>query len=94
MKRANNTSDSKLVLKPMFATRLYKSVTEVVEKCRLRLKDWTVEDIGSNNKRVLIQFNVFPSHFKGTKSFFQSSFIVYAWFYLSFFTLEIQQEVR
>ena len=42
-------------------------------KYRLRSKDGTIEDVGTNDKRFLIQLNGLPSGFKGTRSFLKAA---------------------
>ena len=69
MKRYNNTFDSKLVPVPAFASSFRESVTDVSGKYRLISKDGTVEVVGTNDKRILIQLNRLTSGFKNIRSF-------------------------
>ena len=52
---------------------LQGSVTDVVGKYGLRSKDGTAEEVGTNDKRVLIQQNGLPSVYKGSQSFLKAT---------------------
>ena len=49
------------------------SVTNVIGKCRLRSKDGTAKDVGTNDKKIFIQLNGLPSGYKGTQSFLKAA---------------------
>lgn len=51
------------------------SVIDVVGKHRLRSKDGTDEEVGTNDKRVFIQLNGPPSGYKGTRRFLKAALL-------------------
>ena len=50
-----------------------ESVTDVVGKYRLRSKDGTAQEVGTNDKKVSIQLNGLPFVYKGTHSFIKAA---------------------
>ncbi len=64
--------------------KTWGSVIDVVGKHRLRSKDGSVEEVGTNDKRVFIQLNGPPSGYKGTLRFLKAALTLDVWFCLFF----------
>ena len=52
---------------------LKRFLTDVVGKSRLRSKDKTTEEVGTNDKRVFIKSKGLPSDYKDTQNFLKAA---------------------